>query len=356
MNATGSVYVSGYTRAPYGAGPGVSRFSLAPDGAVGTRLATGSGAVNPSFAVLDGGALLAVEELPEGRIAVFDPWTLDLRGRAPSGGSDPCHLLLLRPSVWAANYSSGTASVTPLAAIVGTALPGGTTPEPPVLLSHPGSGPVGGRQAGSHAHQVTATPWGTVLVSDLGADRVDEYSARSLVRLGSAELPPGTGPRHVAIKGEFLLVAGELDGHVHVLRRSEVDPHDGAGHFWKWLFRTPLAASAAEIAGARDFAPSHIRLSADGTRLYAAVRGPDTLVVLDVAGLDPAGPAAPAVLAEVACGGSWPRHFAVGNNKMYVANQLSNNIAVFDLDGSGLPGPAPVQSVDFGSPTCVVLG
>ncbi|MCQ9163454.1 beta-propeller fold lactonase family protein [Arthrobacter sp. STN4] len=349
MNAS-QIIVSGYTREPYGGGPGVGRFSLEPDGTVGRQLAVG-GAVNPSFIAPGGGALLAVEELPEGRIAALDPETLELRGRVASGGADPCHLALIGPDVWAANYSSGTASVTPLAAVLGS-----TTPEPPELLSHPGTGPVADRQGGSHAHQVTATPWGTVLVSDLGADRVDEYSAASRVRLGSAELPPGTGPRHVAIAGEFLLVAGELDGHLHVLRRADVDPggadpHDGAGRFWKWLLRVPL--SAGPDGGTAGSAPSHIQLSGDGTRLYAAVRGADTVVVLDVSGLDAGRP--PAVLRRVPCGGRWPRHFALGNNRLYVANQRSNTVAVFALDGDGLPGAEPVQTVGFGSPTCIVL-
>lgn len=355
MNATGHIFVSGYTQAPYGEGPGVARFLLAPDGTVGQRQAEGGGSVNPSFVTPGGGSLLAVEELPDGRITALDPETLEVRGRAPSGGADPCHLMLVGADVWAANYSSGTASVTPLARLLE-----GTTAPPPALLSHPGSGPVSGRQAGSHAHQVTATPWGTVLVSDLGADRVDEYSARTQVRLGSAELPPGTGPRHVAIKGVYLLVSGELDGYVHVLRRAEVAPGAGAGHFWKWLFRTPLARTAEEAAGAKDFAPSHIQLSVDGTKLYGAVRGPNTLVVLDVSGLDVSGldgaaPTPPAFLVQIPCGGSWPRHFALGNNKIFVANQYSDSVAVFELDGDGLPRAAPVQTLAFGSPTCVVL-
>ncbi|PYI66759.1 hypothetical protein CVV68_13220 [Arthrobacter livingstonensis] len=350
MNSTGQLLVSGYTESPYGAGPGVVRFALSDDGTVGEQLALSTGVVNPSFMALGGGALLAVEELPDGRIAALDAGTLELAGRLPSGGADPAHLMLLGGDVWAANYSSGTASVTPLDSLLGS-----TTAVPPVLLSHPGSGPVAGRQDESHAHQVTATAWGTVLVSDLGADRVDEYSAESRVRLASAELPPGTGPRHVALKGGFLLVAGELDGCVHVLIRSEADPVEGAGHVWRWLFKVPLAAAAGEIDAARDFAPSHIQLSGDGTKLYGAVRGPNTLVVLDVGGLVGATPAPPTFLRQVSCAGDWPRHFAVGRNRMYVANQRSNSVTVFDLDQDGLPLAEPLQTLEFGSPTCLVL-
>jgi len=358
MPAPTILYVSGYTEPGYGAGPGVVRHALFGDGTIGTALASSTGMANPSFLASGGGVLLVVEELAEGRIAALDPSTLEVLGRGPSGGSDPCHLVYTDTfsdgEIWAANYSSGTASVTELAGLLGR-----STAELPAMLSHPGSGPVQDRQGESHAHQVTPTPWGSVLVSDLGADRVDEYSAESRVRLGSAELPPGTGPRHVVITGDFLLVAGELDGFLHVLRRTPVDPAaadpDSGGHFWRWLCRTPLAAAADSVADAKEFYPSHIQLSADGRKLYGAVRGPNTLVTLDLDPLAATPPAPPTVLREVPCGGNWPRHFAIGDAKIYVANQLSNTVSVFELDADGLPAAVPVQSMDFGSPCCVLL-
>lgn len=352
MPSTPELIVSGYTEEGYGAGPGVARFALSDDGMVGERTAVAAGMSNPSFMTLAGGVLLAAEELAHGNLVALDPGTLDVLGRAPSGGSDTCHIALVGESVWVANYSSGTASATGLSELLS-----GTAPDVPKLLSHPGSGPVTERQGESHAHQVVATQWGTVLVADLGADRVDEYSASSKVRLESAELPPGAGPRHLALKGDFLLVAGELDGHLHVLQRTPVahvqpgagESSDG-GHFWRWLFKVPLAESAQDIEAVGEFFPSHIELSADGRTVYAAVRGPNTVVALDISAL----PARPKLLALVPSGGKWPRHFAVATNKMYVANQLSNNIAVLELDAAGLPDAVPVQVVDFGSPTCVV--
>lgn len=359
--------VSGYTEDGYGAGPGAARFVLLPDGTVGKRLVQGSGVKNVSFLADGGGLLLAVEELHQGSVLALDPETLEVIGRAPSGGSDTCHVALVGGTAWAANYSSGTAVVVPLASLLH-----GAAQQTPELLSHPGSGPVTDRQGESHAHQVKATQWGTVLVADLGADRVDEYSASSRVRLGSAELPPGTGPRHVAIKDDFLLVAGELDGHLHVLRRTSVADSvatpagmEAGGYFWHWLFKVPLASSAKKVSSVPEFFPSHIELSADGSKLYATVRGPNTLVVLDVSGLKSThatddGPVPPRLLCEVPSGGDWPRHFALstpesGTGKIYVANQLSNHIAVFDLDGLGLPAAEPVQKLEFGSPACILL-
>lgn len=370
MTNRSELLVSGYTEKGYGEGPGMARFPLLPDGTAGECLVEGAAVFNPSFMAAGGNVLLAVEELAKGNVVALDPHSFEVLGRVPSGGADSCHVAAVGDAAWAANYSSGDVVVVPMAALLGGV--GAESPKAPELMSHPGSGPVVGRQSQSHAHQVTATPWGTVLVSDLGADRVDEYSASSHVRLGSAELPPGTGPRHVAIKGDFLLVAGELDGHLHVLQRTPVTDVedapaslDAGRYFWHWLFKVPLAESAEEITSVPEFFPSHIQLSADGNKLYAAVRGPNTLVVLDVRGLNAPtltdqAPTAPHVLQQVSCGGNWPRHFALAEpehvgGKIYVANQRSNNVAVLELDESGLLGTAPVQSIDFGSPTCLLL-
>lgn len=381
VHARGSeLKVSGYTEKGYGAGPGMARYRLLADGSVGECLLEGAAVSNPSFMAAGHDALFAVEELPSGNVVALDPHTFDVLGRVPSGGSDSCHVAVVGDAVWAANYSSGNVVVVPVAALLdGTAsdVQGGPgLLAAPELLSHPGRGPVVDRQSESHAHQVTATGWGTVLVSDLGADRVDEYSATSRDRLGSANLPPGTGPRHVALKGDFLLVAGELDGHLHVLQRTPATEADDASasldagrYFWHWLFKVPLAESAHKAASAPDFHPSHIQLSVDGSKLYAAVRGTNTVVVLDVSSLRSSvgttgdsggGPSVPRFLAEVSSGGSWPRHFALaesgrGAGKLYVANQLSNTICVFDLDDNGLPGTEPVQRVEFGSPACILV-
>ncbi|WP_449374628.1 lactonase family protein [Arthrobacter psychrolactophilus] len=325
---------------------------------MGEPLATSSGLVNPSFVIGAGEYLLAAEEGPHGNVVSVDPMTLDVVARAATGGADSCHVAVVESQAWVANYSSGTASVIPLANVLsGDA-------GAPRILAHPGSGPVSDRQGESHAHQVTATAWGTALVADLGADRVDEYSlaAHNFALLGSAQLPPGTGPRHIALKGDFMLVAGELDGYIHVLQRTSRD--GGSDYFWRWLFKSALAESTAAVEDATEFFPSHIQLSEDGSKLYAAVRGPNTVVVLDASGLDAAGlgesgnnDVSLRFLLKISSGGNWPRHFAVDaiRNKIYVANQLSNNVAVFALDEQGLPGAEPVQSVEFGSPTCILL-
>jgi 6-phosphogluconolactonase len=241
-----------------------------------------------------------------------------------------------RAEVLAANYTSGTAAV--------LRTESGLLSGPEQLLSHPGSGPVPGRQEGSHAHQCTPTPEGTVLVSDLGADRVDEYvptDGAGYRLTSSAQLPPGTGPRHVALRGSELWVVGELDGRLHRLRR------DGGG--WAWLESIALAAGPAPAGTDGSVKPSHLVISPDGSLAYTAIRGRNTVVVV---GLDGDGPR---LLAELDCGGDLPRAFAIdfAAGLLYVANEQSSNISIFRLGADGIPEPA--GSFATGSPTCIVV-
>ncbi len=312
-----------------GSGAGVSLFPMDDGGLpdpVATR--TSAGVRNPSFLADAGDVLYAVEEVSDGQLVALDPTTLAILWRVPTGGADPCHVVAEHDRVFVANYSSGTAVILS---------PDGADP---VLLANPGSGPVPGRQDDSHAHQATVTPWGTLLVSDLGADRVDEYAIDTARLLDSARLPPGTGPRHVALQGDFLLVAGELDSNLHVLRRETGPAGEGT---WHWLHRVPLASAGS--------LPSHVELS--GSRLYASVRGADTIVTLDVSGLAAGEP--PRRLGSVPCGGAWPRHFAVAQGRILVANERSHTVSILALDADGVPGPEPVHRLSVGSPTCVVL-
>jgi 6-phosphogluconolactonase (cycloisomerase 2 family) len=56
-------------------------------------------------------------------------------------------------------------------------------------------------------------------------------------------------------------------------------------------------------------------------------------------------------VASVACGGNWPRHHLQLRDRLYVANQLSEDVAVFRLNG-GMP--VLDTTVATGSPTCLI--
>ena len=253
---------------------------------------------DPSFIALTEGELHATSETTAGRLVSFTVSAGELRlaSVAASGGTAPCHVVLDPASgaLVVTNYTGGT-----FAALSADALDPARVAR--VLPLPAGHGPVADRQEAPHAHSSTPTPWGTMLVSDLGTDRLYEVKVDPVTLepsfVKAHAMPAGSGPRHFAWLGQRLLVAGELDGHVHVL--DHVD--DGFMNT-----QSVAAYDPAQALGTGEVLVSHIAVH-DG-RVYVAVRGRDSIAVLapstaDVGLLE--------LVGEVPCGGRWPRHFAI---------------------------------------------
>jgi 6-phosphogluconolactonase len=312
---------------------------------------------DPSFLAVSGDRVYAVSETVEGSISAFrrDGAVLEHLWEAPAGGDAPCHVRV-DPSgtLVVTNYVSGTVTAVSLVAaesyaasvlagdgVVGThgSAQQIRVPEASFVteLLPRASGPVEDRQEGPHAHQSIATPDGTVLVADLGGDALHEYritDAPSIEPVRVHHVAPGVGPRHMAWHDGDLIVAGELDGHVHRLHR------DASGSF-------VTVASAATFDGEVGASLlSHIEVDDRGL-VFVAVRGRDSIVVLTAAdgGL--------ALVGSAPSGGVWPRHFARVPGFVLVANQMSDAIAVLPVGDDGVPGEAVAQ-IPVGTPTCII--
>jgi 6-phosphogluconolactonase len=273
---------------------------------------------SPSYLISQGDVLYGVNETEDGTVSAYDRRTLAVLATVPTGGVWPCHLAYHPDGyVLAANYGSGSVSVHPAA--------GGELRPYTSLVVHQGSGPRPDRQEGPHAHQIVVAPDGTVTVADLGIDRLVRYrlAGGSLTEIGFTALPPGTGPRHFVVHPsgrQYLL--GELS--------SEVLLMDGGR----------VIASAPATSAPGENLPSAIRL--DGDLLYVTNRGADTIAVFDLS-LNR--------LAEVSCGGEWPRDLVVDGGLVHVANQHSDTVVTFTA------GPHPVPTGDVvrtGSPACIL--
>ena len=296
---------------------------------------------DPSFLVAepDGEVLYAVDELTNPSVASFqrlDDGRLREVSRQPTDGEAPCHLLR-HPAGYllAANYGSGSVSVHPIGA-------DGTLGPLVDLVRHTGSGPNPERQEGPHAHEVRLAGE-LVVVVDLGLDRLIGYRLDPATgRLSVAADPfarthPGAGPRHaVAHPNGRWYVADELDSTVAVF---DPDPSTGILH---------EVAALPSTSGPPSF-PASIALSASLDRLYVSNRGADTIATFAVDALGDL-----ALVDEVSCGGSWPRHFAISDGVLFVANERSDSVVSFALDaGTGLPRPTG-DVVTVTSPTCVL--
>jgi 6-phosphogluconolactonase len=346
---TGEVY--------QGKGQGIYRFALDPDTGRLQPCGLTPGVLNPSFLALDPrrGFLLAVNELEEfegqatGTLSAFavDPadGSLTLLSRQPTRGTDPCHVVMESGGRYAlvSNYMSGSLSVLPLAA-------DGRLGEAVGFAQHEGRGPHPLRQRGPHVHSVTLLPGeGTILVADLGLDRLVAYrfdpesGELEADAAGGLQLPPGAGPRHLALHPDerHAYLVNELNSTVVALQcdsRGRVALLDTCPTL-------PQGFSGQNIA-------ADIHLTPDGRFLYVSNRGHDSIATYAV---EP-GSGRLRHVGHTSAQGRTPRNFAVvpEGGLLLVANQDSDLLVSFriDLETGGLEPTGHVAEVP--NPVCVL--
>lgn len=258
-----------------------------------------------------------------------------------SGGGGPAHMSLddRAGGLLVAHYGTGHVAALPVRA------DGGLEP-PASVQANTGSGP-SPQQQGPHAHAVIVDPTGRqALVADLGADRVfvHPYDAatRTLGPPGEASvaLPPGTGPRHMALHptGRYLYLLSEIvpEMRAYRLRGGRLE-----------LLQTLRAGGEPPINGA-EVAVSH-----DGRFVYASIRVEHVIVVYAV-------DEAKGTLQEIqriATGGKTPWSFSLDPTGRWLlaANQGSGAVTVLARNtASGRLG-ATDQVIAVDRPTCVVF-
>lgn len=294
-------------------------------------------APRPTFLALHPHAerLYAVGESSRGGVASYDvasDCTLRRTGTVASGGDGPCHLLVHPQGQWlyVANYNDGT-----LGAIELTEA--GDVGEHVRRYPHSGSGPVADRQEGPHAHYCALSPGGDwLIVTDLGTDQLRAYPLDEGLPEDEpvlTDLPPGFGPRHLAMTGEHLYVAGELSGEV-----ATVDWDEGSG-------RGEVVHT--EPASATDGLHQLSHIERAGDRLLVGVRGVDTLATMVIA----EDGASTKLLGEVPTA-AWPRHLTVTGGWVLVAGENADAVAVHQLV-DGLAGEVTEQ-IAVPGPMCVL--
>ncbi|SDO19702.1 6-phosphogluconolactonase, cycloisomerase 2 family [Nakamurella panacisegetis] len=235
-----------------------------------------------------------------------------------TGGTEPCHCVLGRDGrhLVVTNYGSGSVAVLPVG-------PDGSLGAATVLERSGSPGPDAERQDGAHPHQSVLGPGDEVLVTDLGADQVISYRSIGgrLVDPVVSSAPAGSGPRHlVLLAGDRVAVSGELDSSLLLARRDGRRLVD-----WR-------SVPATERPGADRNYPSDLLVSADGTRLYLANRGADTVAVFTVDGTR---------VEEVDCG-AWPRQMTRSGARLLVAATRADRVEVLDTSTRRIVGDLPV--------------
>jgi len=193
------------------------------------------------------------------------------------------------------------------------------------------------RQEAAHPHQVlfpAASDGREFLVADLGGDRIHRFEVESegsgVRTLAASSVPAGTGPRHmVELPDGRIAATGELAA---TLLLGSLGPDS-------WIAVPSTSRSGpARSRSARNY-PGDIAISPEGTRVYVANRGYDTIAVFDVS------EAEPRLVAEVETA-SWPQHLYVASDHVLVACQDDSALvrlatSAIGLDAVGIETAVP---------------
>jgi len=272
---------------------------------------------------------------------------LTLVNEQPSGGSGPCHLAVDAKGrcVLVANYGSGSVAALPVEA-------DGSLGAPAVSVQHEGSSVNRERQAGPHAHFITADPADRfALACDLGIDKVLVYRlSTDPAGLAANDPPwvsvkPGSGPRHLAFhpKEPFVYLINELGWNVTAF---SYDARRGVLTEIQTISTVPEGFTG-------DNLDAEVQVHPSGKFLYASNRGNDSLAEFSIDQKT----GRLAFVERVSSQGKTPRHFAVDptGRWMLVENQESNDIFVFKIDPKTGHLESAGQSIEVGSPVCAVF-
>lgn len=304
---------------------------------------------SPSFVTLrpDGKVLYAVGETggkDGGGVFAFSvdarTGTLAKLDQSTSGGDGPCHCVTSPDgrSLLVANYGGGSWKLFELK-------PDGKFGDYARFTQLQGGGPDKGRQEKPHGHCGAFGPDGkSFFVVDLGTDRVWRYGhevngvEHRQTTLNPVQLPPGSGPRHIALdpSGELAFVNGELDSTVNVVRLG-ANPQ--------------VVQTLSTLPGGKPVAGNSTAECVrhpSGKYVYVSNRGHNSIAAFSWDGQKLT------ALGHATQGIKVPRNFNLSPDGrwMLVANQDGNDVVVFKVGDDGLPTPTGM-AVKVGKPVCV---
>lgn len=313
--------------------------------------------VNPSFLAVhpNGKILYAVNETAEFKgvkaggvsaFAVAAEGKLRLLNQQPSGGKNPCHLIVDRAgkNLLIANYSGGSFEIIPLSI-------DGSLKEPSCVVQHKGKETEPGKKPSkSKCHSINPDPSDKyVFVTDLGLDRVFFYKydgEKGIVAPNDPPallLPPKSGPRHFAWHpfGRYAYIINETNS---TITAASFDPEKGTLKELQTISTLPSG-----FTDETDCA--EIQVHPSGKFLYGSNRGHDSIAIFSID--EKTGKLK--TLGYEPTQGKIPRNFCIDPTGKYLlaANQKSNNIVIFAIDpATGLLKPTG-EKIDLPSPMCI---
>lgn len=367
MSADYMVFVGTYTdpilfgtgKILKGKGVGIYTCRMDPESGELELMRTNSGITNPSYLAFDPtrSNLYAVNELktyqnkPTGTVSSFSVDTktgqLTFLNRKPTGGTDPCHLIVDKAGrhVLLANFMSGSISVFPIQ-------PDGSLNDSSDFIQHHGSSIDEKRQQGPHAHAVTLDEANRyAFVPDLGLDKIliykfDDTSGKLVPREApSVSVKPGAGPRHVVFHPSSLYayLVNELDSTVNCYQYNKKKTNLD--------FVQTISTLPKDFHGTSTCADLHV--SPSGEFLYGSNRGHDSIVIYQIDGRT----GRLATIGHESTRGRTPRNFAIDPRGRFLlaANQDSDSIVTFRIDSNSGKLHPTGQVLYIPTPVCVKI-
>ncbi len=269
---------------------------------------------------------------------------LSLINQQPSGGRGPCHVSLDHSGRVAlvANYSGGSASSLGINQ-------DGSLKKPASIIQHEGSSVNKKRQKGPHAHSANPGPNDKfAFVADLGTDEIFIYqldaAAGTIKKHGTADLPPGSGPRHFTFhpNGKWAYTNGEM---LMTVTGFNFDADQGTLTPFQTIGTVPEGIDFTGLSTAE------VQVHKSGKFLYVSNRGHDTIAVYSI---DPKNGQLTFVERE-AIQGETPRNFGIDNTGKFLlaAGQKSNTIAVFTINQETGELDYTNNKIEVPTPICV---
>lgn len=265
----------------------------------------------------------------------------------PTGGAGTCHVAVDHTGrcVFAANYNGGSATSFHLDE-------NGRLSEAVSFFQYTGHGPNPDRQEKPHAHRVTVSPENRfLLVNDLGLDEIHIYKLDAKTAALTPNDPPawksaaGAGPRALRFhpNSKWVYCVTELTSTVVVLH-------------WNSERGTLEEVQTIKLLPAGYTGPTRacdIVFDRKGQFAYVANRDDDFMASFTVSEAD----GKLTLIGRTSCGGKTPRHIALSPSDRWllVANQDSNNIAVFARDAKTGKLADSGKTFPLESPMCLVF-
>lgn len=309
-------------------------------------------AKNPSFVALspNGKNLYACTEAGGGAVVAFSingDGTLQTLNHGETGGGGACHVWVdaTGKTVLAANYGGGSIATFP-------AKPDGSLGDRATFVQFEGTGPNAKRQEKPHAHAIYTDPANKfVYVPDLGTDNVRIFkldtatSTLSPADPAVGKVPPGAGPRHLAIhpNGKLAYVCNEMGMSVTVFDR---DPGTGALKEIETVSTLPPGTDTKGLSTAEIFCHPN------GKSLYVSNRTHDTIAVFSIAADGKV-----KLIENAPAGVKVPRGFALDSTGRWLVagGQNDDKIVVHKIDPETGKLTLTGETAEVGSPVCVLF-